>query len=74
MRNSGRAGINTYYPFRDTASCLFGSALDELKEQYPEDVVIAATAEWKLILAFALEDPKTQYRPACSALFEPYKA
>ncbi|KAH7704555.1 hypothetical protein AAVH_28254 [Aphelenchoides avenae] len=59
---------------KDTASCLFGSALDELKEHYAEEVLAAATAEWKLILAFALKDQNSQNRTACSALFEPYRA
>lgn len=62
------------YRFRDTASCLFGNVFDELKEQYPKEAVAAATAEWKLILPFALKDPKLQNGPACSSLFEPYSA
>ncbi|KAH7715186.1 hypothetical protein AAVH_17406 [Aphelenchoides avenae] len=44
------------------------------KEHYAEEVLAAATAEWKLILAFALKDPNSQNRTACSALFEPYRA
>lgn len=66
--------MSNNYRFRDTAKCLFGSALDELKEQYPADVLATATDEWRLILAFALKNPKSFNRPTWSALFEPYKA
>ncbi|KAH7703258.1 hypothetical protein AAVH_29572 [Aphelenchoides avenae] len=55
------------------AGCLLGSALDELKADYPADVVTFVADSMKLMLTFALKDPKSPPE-ACSILYEPYKA
>lgn len=47
--------------------------MDELKSDYPVDVVSFVTDEIKLMLAFALKDPESPPQ-ACSILYEPYKA
>lgn len=66
--------MSNNYRFKDTARCLFGSALGDLKVTYPADVLATPTDEWKLILPFALKDPKAHNRPTCLALFEPYRS
>lgn len=58
--------------FRKTAPCLLGP-LDEMKDQYPADVVTVVGDEWKLNLAFLLKDPASVNTSACSVLFEPYR-
>ncbi|KAH7715187.1 hypothetical protein AAVH_17407 [Aphelenchoides avenae] len=56
-----------------TIACLLGSALDELKADYPADVVTFVADAMKLMLALSLME--TQSPPeACSILYEPYKA
>ncbi|KAH7715206.1 hypothetical protein AAVH_17427 [Aphelenchoides avenae] len=58
---------------KNVASCLLGSALDELKADYPEDVV-TAVADWrKAYSTWFLKDHKSPPE-ACSFLFEPYEA
>lgn len=58
--------------FRDVARCVLG-AVDDLKDEYPADVVTTVADEWKMLLAFFLNDPKSLDRPACAALSEPYR-
>lgn len=59
--------------FRNAAICLLGSALDELKADYPEDVVTAVADMSKLWQVYYLKDHKSPPE-ACSFLYEPYKA
>lgn len=64
--------LPTIVRFR-TIACLLGSALDELKADYPADVVTFVADAMKLMLALSLME--TQSPPeACSILYEPYKA
>ncbi|KAH7704554.1 hypothetical protein AAVH_28253, partial [Aphelenchoides avenae] len=55
------------------ASCLLESALDELKADYPTDVVTFVADAMKLFLTFALKDPESPPE-ACFILYEPYNA
>lgn len=59
--------------FRNVASCALGSALDELKADYPKDVVTVVADGTKLLLTFAFKDPQSPPK-VCSILYEPYKA
>lgn len=57
--------------FRNVARCKLGN-LDELKADYPKDVVTFVAGVMKLSLAFSLMDPASPPE-ACDILCEPYK-
>lgn len=59
--------------FRNIASCLLGSALDELKTDYPKDVVTAVADMKKGYSTWFVKNQKSP-PDACSFLYEPYKA